>query len=375
MYIKNIDKNLYETDSMAALSVTDDSLRREFRRFAGQRLTKVKNADKYAKLLSGYYEKQLAKVRRELENEQEKRTEELQRENRRFEKIAEQYRDLLWKREKYRMEKYGFEWTNTGWVNIDNGTLPKPWASYPLEVMVENGGDFDRVHTYVVYTSIKSLYRLNTDDNVKHYAGNSENSETLMPKQETAVAIAIGYKKNGAYLATKEFGTGVETAFSLTLSASTPEKIKATIAAYEKYRAENRISEDLAFMEKMFEEKQRQKALLKKAEFIQELRVVAFNCCFKSKGERLFANNCQSCHSTGNDVVVGPGLAQATSKYPMSWIYKWVRNSSAVIASGDSDANRIFIQYNMVQMQSFPDLTNEDIRAIFTYIDDLNAKK
>ena len=87
-------------------------------------------------------------------------------------------------------------------------------------------------------------------------------------------------------------------------------------------------------------------------------------------GQTLFNNNCASCHSVGDEVVVGPGMKGVTARVPSrEWLYKWIRNSSAVIASGDAYANQIFNKYNKLQMQSFPDLTNEDIDAILKYVE------
>ena len=87
-------------------------------------------------------------------------------------------------------------------------------------------------------------------------------------------------------------------------------------------------------------------------------------------GQTLFNNNCASCHSVGDEVVVGPGMKGVTARVPSrEWLYKWIRNSSAVIASGDAYANQIFNKYNKLQMQSFPDLTNGDIDNILAYVE------
>jgi hypothetical protein len=140
-------------------------------------------SDINAKLLKGYYDNQLAKVKSELLMNQEKLMNELKKKNEEAQKIADDYKKLLEKREKYRMETYGFKLTETGWSNIDKGTLTKDWYSESLEINIENGKQFDRVYTYVVYTSIKSLYRLNTSDNENFYVGNEEDKKMLMPKK------------------------------------------------------------------------------------------------------------------------------------------------------------------------------------------------
>jgi hypothetical protein len=277
-YINNLNKNLYEVDSLAAITLGENQYQQDFINFSQQRLTKVKQADKYADLLKGYYKKQLSKVKSELEKGQEKLRKELNEKNKEAQKVADDYKKLLWKREKYRMETYGFNWSETGWINIDNGTLPKDWNEQPLEITVSNGKQFDRVYTYIVYTSIKSLYRLNTNDNIQFYVGNDEKKQMLMPKKEIGVAIAIGYKDEKPSLSVKEFETGSEPKFSLTLSPSSLDKVKEAIRPYEKNTKENMISIDLAFMAKFYKEEMRQKELKKENEFIMQLWEIAFPC-------------------------------------------------------------------------------------------------
>lgn len=278
IFIKNLDKNLYEVDSLAAIAVGESEYRKNFINFSQQRLTKVKQADKYADLLKGYYEKQLQKVKSEIEKGHQKLRNEQSAKNEKAQKVADDYKKLLWKREKYRMEKYSFQWSETGWINIDNGTLPKDWFEKPLEITVQNGNQFDRVYTYVVYTSIKSLYRLNTTNNEIFYVGNNTEKKMFMPKKELGVAISIGYKDEKPSLAIKEFITGTEPILSLTLSPSSIDKVNASIKDYERYDRENEINIDLEFMAKFYVEKKRQEELVKENEFIARLSKIAFPC-------------------------------------------------------------------------------------------------
>jgi len=55
------------------------------------------------------------------------------------------------------------------------------------------------------------------------------------------------------------------------------------------------------------------------------------------------------------------------------WGYNWVHNSSAVIASGDKTANDIYTKFNKTEMTHFPQLSKEEIDAIFSYVDDFKA--
>ena len=88
------------------------------------------------------------------------------------------------------------------------------------------------------------------------------------------------------------------------------------------------------------------------------------------KGKSLFTNNCAQCHAVTDEKVVGPGLKGIESRAPSKdWLHKWIRNSSAVIATGDAYANQVFNANGKVQMSSFPSLSDADIDGILAYID------
>jgi hypothetical protein len=279
-YIDNIHKNLYEADELAAIALEKNEYYIDFVNFSQQKLKKVKQADKYAELLKGYYEKQLAKVKLELEQTKAQLMKKLDEKNEEAQKMAEDYKELLWKRETYRMETYGFNWSETGWVNIDIGTMPKSWGPKATEgIYVDNGKEFDRVYSYFIFTSIKSLNRLNTTDNVEFYAGNNQDKTLLMPKEGTVILISIGYKGEEPSIAIKEFELGLPIKYNLTLAPSTLDKIKEAIRPYEIYANENNLGTDLEFMAKFYKEGQRQKKLEKENEFMLKLWNIAFPCC------------------------------------------------------------------------------------------------
>lgn len=84
-------------------------------------------------------------------------------------------------------------------------------------------------------------------------------------------------------------------------------------------------------------------------------------------GEKLFKSYCASCHSPGANQLVGPGLAGVYDKYEREWLYKWIKNSQALINSGDADAVAVYEQYNKVLMPAQP-VNNEQIDAILDYV-------
>ncbi len=97
-----------------------------------------------------------------------------------------------------------------------------------------------------------------------------------------------------------------------------------------------------------------------------------FSAFAQPDGKALFMSNCASCHHPVKDAT-GPALQGVTSHaHGMEWLYKWVRNPSAVLASGDAHAKELVDKYKVV-MTAFPSLSDEEIDAIFAYVDDYKA--
>lgn len=90
------------------------------------------------------------------------------------------------------------------------------------------------------------------------------------------------------------------------------------------------------------------------------------------EGESLFKNNCATCHAATDEIIVGPGLKGITQRRPVEWIVTWVNNPQKVIASGDKYAVDLYNKFNKTQMTAFPNLKEEDIKAILSYVDSGN---
>jgi cytochrome c551/c552 len=101
--------------------------------------------------------------------------------------------------------------------------------------------------------------------------------------------------------------------------------------------------------------------------------IVLFNfCCLQiiysqPDGETLFKANCASCHSSGENKVIGPGLKGIHERRDIDWLIKWTKNSQALIKAGDEYAVKIFNEYNKVVMPP-QNLTDEEIIAIYDYV-------
>ena len=107
------------------------------------------------------------------------------------------------------------------------------------------------------------------------------------------------------------------------------------------------------------------------------LVIALFLCNFSAiaapDGKALFQSNCASCHNPLKDAT-GPALKNVDKTFPSKdWVYGWVHNSSAVLASGDKFANDIYNKFGKTQMTAFPQLSKDDIDAILKYVDNYEA--
>ena len=86
-----------------------------------------------------------------------------------------------------------------------------------------------------------------------------------------------------------------------------------------------------------------------------------------ASGEKLFKQNCTACHMISSARLVGPGLEGVTEKYEKEWLIKWIRNSQALIKSGDERAIAIYEEYNKVAMASY-DFSDQEFSDLLAYL-------
>lgn len=92
-----------------------------------------------------------------------------------------------------------------------------------------------------------------------------------------------------------------------------------------------------------------------------------FQAKAQANGESIFKANCTSCHVVGDNKVVGPGLKNVHQRRSEEWLLKWIKNSSALIKSGDADAVKLFEENNKIAMPAF-NLKDDEIKALIAYI-------
>lgn len=83
-------------------------------------------------------------------------------------------------------------------------------------------------------------------------------------------------------------------------------------------------------------------------------------------GKALFNAQCAACHKLDTKMT-GPALRGVTERQSSEWLHSWIKNSQAMVKSGDPYAVKIFEEYNKSIMTSFPQLSDTDIDNILAY--------
>jgi cytochrome c551/c552 len=86
-------------------------------------------------------------------------------------------------------------------------------------------------------------------------------------------------------------------------------------------------------------------------------------------GKSLFQIDCAQCHNPVS-VVVGPALKGVTERVPdRKLLHAWIHNNVQVLGSGNVYFNNLFNQYGRAPMNTFPGLTDDQIDAILSYVE------
>ncbi|XCI75142.1 MAG: c-type cytochrome [Flavobacteriales bacterium] len=85
-------------------------------------------------------------------------------------------------------------------------------------------------------------------------------------------------------------------------------------------------------------------------------------------GAKLFKKNCTACHSTDlTKKLIGPPLAGVTDRRSHEWLHKWIKDNKALRESGDKYAIANYEEYNQLEMNLFPQLSEQDIDDILAF--------
>lgn len=281
LYADNTNMDLYRVDSMAAAYLQGYSKQATFLDYAALKCTNVQDAPPTSTHLQDYFRKRLQEIKEELDAERNKLLAALQEKNDAFEKTANNYIALLAKRESYKMRRYGLNWSDTGWVNIDKPIVtgcPGIREADDLTCVIDNSEAFDRAYVYIVFPGIKSISRYNSDDDHTFYPGNRVANSILLPCTQPYAFVAIGYAGNTPAFQSMWFDPGAAPYGNMLLEKTDEAGLRMRLKEFDFKKEYNSISVDLAYMKKMYDEKLRQEKLRDEGKFLDALFYIVHPC-------------------------------------------------------------------------------------------------
>jgi mono/diheme cytochrome c family protein len=85
-------------------------------------------------------------------------------------------------------------------------------------------------------------------------------------------------------------------------------------------------------------------------------------------GKTVFNANCKTCHKL-DQKLVGPALRGASDREPVDVVKAFIKNSQAVIASGNSYYNDLYKEYSNTVMPAHAFLSDDDLNNLLSYIE------
>lgn len=90
-------------------------------------------------------------------------------------------------------------------------------------------------------------------------------------------------------------------------------------------------------------------------------------------GKALFKQNCATCHNRNMiDNMTGPALAGVRERwadFAEADLYKWIRNSKAMVDAKHPRALKIWKEWDRNMMTPFPNFSDEQISDILAYVE------
>jgi cytochrome c2 len=89
---------------------------------------------------------------------------------------------------------------------------------------------------------------------------------------------------------------------------------------------------------------------------------------FSAEAASIFNKRCSACHTYGKGIKVGPDLKGVTERRTREWLFRFIRQSSSVIKSGDPTAMGLFVQFQKQRMPDWTDLSEKQINDTVDYL-------
>lgn len=414
MYINNLDKKMCTVDSMAA-SIAGDL---KFYEFAKHGDGRVKSNTGHFQKLKEYYtrrakamaqavaatKKKFWSQQADLDNEAMNKQYEHDADEttRKENNINEEFNTNL--EEAYRQlgytkpsninvpvgdYTYNATITITGWNNIDKyvmeSVISRTTLDYtdpktgkkavikyqPVTITIAEYEKYDRVYVYLLPDQLSSFMRVN---------GSNGKFEEKLNELMKYKLFCVAYKGDDAYVYSPApvYPQSYDNLALMKTDDETVTKMLSTESVGSNIPQQRDIIKEIEYNVFARKEGQRQQKLSDIRQLHDRIEPVIFPCgavdCSNSdaaaaNGLKLFKQNCAVCHSTGTNVVTGPGLAGVEKRAPSNeWLHKFIKNPSDMKKSGDPFALKVDKEFPSADMTVFTFLSDKEIDDIISYL-------
>lgn len=390
IYFKNLDKNLWESDKLAAEYLTKNKKCRAyiFEEFAAEKATKVKPKNKVNRALQKYIDKLFEnkeKAWANFEKQYQKwdgRREELQKE------VTDKYEA---ERKFGERMSYIFDLNRLGWTNIDKLLEYENQIAVSFDVNIKGLKLEDAARVFLIFPKDKVIIDLSRDEKGDFYVwqGNEKDKFMYLPENELIILKAVNTKNEQLYTGEVEATIKSKIKKSISISKTTDKEIAIYFKQFEN-KMETAFNQSIQFDLPIIQTipppirtkngqfyrednsaKKFEQALAKHYESRPVLDDYA-ECCYEMdlvKGKQLFENECKQCHGFYQRVV-GPALVPVIKNQPLNSLIYFTKQPERVMNNSEVGSR----YYNMYReywqyMPNFHHLSDDDIRSILYYVE------
>ena len=390
IYLKSLDKNLWEADKLVAEYLTKNKKCRVylFEDFAKERATKVKPKEKINRALR----KHIDKLFKNRENAINKFKKEYQRWDVRREELQKEVIDKYEAEHKFRERiSYIFNLNTLGWTNIDKLLEYKNQIVVEFDVKIKGLDLKEAARVFLIFPKDKVIIDLSRGEKGNFYVwqGNKEDKFMYLPENESIILKAVSTKEKQLYAGQIETTIKSKIKKNIVLSKTTDKEIAIYFKQFERkvdsaFDLSNQfdlpviqqipthaVTKNGRFYRKDNSATKFEQALAKHYEsrpVLDDYR----ECCYKMdlvKGKQLFEGQCKQCHRF-YERLVGPALMPSIKTQPLESLINFIKYPQKAIDSSEP-GSRYYNMY-MEYMQYMPNheyLSKGDIRSILYYVE------
>lgn len=380
IYLKNLDKNLWESDKLAAEYLTKNKKCRAyiFEEFAAEKATKVKPKDKVNRALRKYIDK----LFKNKEKAWEKFKKDFDKWDKKREKLQTEVVEKLDNEKRFAERlNYSFNLNRLGWTNIDMLMKLENQIPVAFNIKVKDLELKEAGRVFLIFPNEKTIIDLSRNEKGHFYGKQGNENVIYLPKGVDIILKAVTEKNKQLY--TGEIDLAIKSKIRETIKVveTTDKKVADRMKEFEQeIRTVQTISNPILttipfnrnpiITRKDFSAKKFEQALenhYKSKPVLDDYK----ECCQAMdlvRGKQIFENDCKQCHAI-HKKVVGPTLKGSEARWgSRAATINFIKYPEKTMTGGNEYAARLYREYGQV-MPNHHHLSDDDIGWVLDYIE------